>query len=333
MPHLTAHELRQMDRQWLAQQPETVARSLAALLLEDLLELHDRLNQSPTNSSRPPSSRAPWERARPAAREAVGDDAANRTHSPPASPRRERTDVEADAAGCSTASAESATPSRSTNAQDHPPTPPPVPPQATPEATPARPGRRQGAPGHGRQQQLTPARTEEHRPTGCPACRRELPSDGPARASSGWDTLEMLPLGDPRDAGAPALGLRIEVTRHRLMEQRCPCGHLTRCRPHQATKDDLWQGVNIGERRLLGPRLAAALVMLNLRLRLSRRQAAELMLEWFGLQLSPALISQTVHQAARSVAPMAAELARHIEHAVLVHGDETPWPEAPSRCG
>ena len=38
---------------------------LSLRLLADLKEARERLNQGPTNSSRPPSSRAPWERGEP----------------------------------------------------------------------------------------------------------------------------------------------------------------------------------------------------------------------------------------------------------------------------
>ena len=42
--------------------PEAL-RGLSLRLLADLKEARDRLNQGPENSSRPPSSRVPWERA------------------------------------------------------------------------------------------------------------------------------------------------------------------------------------------------------------------------------------------------------------------------------
>jgi transposase len=69
-------------------------------------------------------------------------------------------------------------------------------------------------------------------------------------------------------------------------------------------------------------------VYLCLRMRLPRRKVSELLLELFGLRLSPALIDQTVHQAARSVAPLEDQLVQELEQAVLVHADETSWAEA-----
>jgi transposase len=89
----------------------------------------------------------------------------------------------------------------------------------------------------------------------------------------------------------------------------------------------LWEGVSIGEQRLLGPHLAAMVVHLCLRMRLPRRKVSELLFEFLALEVSPALIDQAVKQAARSVAPLEDELAKQIEQAVLLHVDETSWPE------
>ena len=60
--HLSEHSLRQLDRAYLDALDEAALRGLSAKLLDDLKEARDRLNQGPENSSRPPSSRAPWDR-------------------------------------------------------------------------------------------------------------------------------------------------------------------------------------------------------------------------------------------------------------------------------
>jgi hypothetical protein len=87
-----------------------------------------------------------------------------------------------------------------------------------------------------------------------------LPSYDPARAWTGWDTLELVALGESGDAAPIELGARIEVTRHLLMQQLCACGHTTQAQAARATDDPLWPGVDISQQRWLGPRLAAALV-------------------------------------------------------------------------
>jgi len=79
--------------------------------------------------------------------------------------------------------------------------------------------------------------------------------------------LELAPLGTPEQ---DVLGVRIEVTRHHLMKQRCACGHTSRAQAVQVNEDALWPGVQIGQQRLLGPKLAAAVVHLCVRMRLPR---------------------------------------------------------------
>ncbi len=60
--HLSEHSLRQLDQAYLDALDEAGLRVLSVKLLEDLKDARDRLNQGPENSSRPPSSRAPWDR-------------------------------------------------------------------------------------------------------------------------------------------------------------------------------------------------------------------------------------------------------------------------------
>ena len=322
MTHLSDHDLKQMDDAWLDGLPEPVVLGLLKRSLNDLRAARDQLNQTPANSSRPSGSMPPWQRGAAT----PGQGARN----------NEGLVVEPDLAGESA----NAPPEDGADSARHPEaaqpagqTPvdvqgvPAVPPRAQGNV-PGRPGRRVGAPGHGREQKLATSRTQEHRPACCAACLLPLSSDGQVQAWTGWDTLELVALGEPGGAAPAVLGARIEVTRHLLMQQRCACGHTTQAQAVRAIEDSLWPGVDISQQRLLGPRLAATVVYLCLRMRLPRRKVSELMLELFGLQLSPALIDQTVHQAARSVAPLEQELAQQLEQAVLVHADETSWAEA-----
>ncbi|KAA6184478.1 hypothetical protein F2Q65_12245 [Thiohalocapsa marina] len=59
---LSQHDLQQLDEDLLQGMPEATLRRLSVNLLADLKEARERLQQHPGNSSRPPSSRAPWER-------------------------------------------------------------------------------------------------------------------------------------------------------------------------------------------------------------------------------------------------------------------------------
>ena len=60
--HLSDHGLRQIDEAYLRSLDPEALCGLSVRLLADLREARKRLNQGPTDSSRPPSSRAPWER-------------------------------------------------------------------------------------------------------------------------------------------------------------------------------------------------------------------------------------------------------------------------------
>jgi hypothetical protein len=61
MPHLSDHELHQFDDAYLERLSFEQARALLGRALEDLKTARERLAQNPSNSSRPPSSGAPWE--------------------------------------------------------------------------------------------------------------------------------------------------------------------------------------------------------------------------------------------------------------------------------
>lgn len=325
MPNLSNHDLKQMDEVWQRRQSDETVRGLLARALDDLRLARDRLNQTPDNSSRPSGSMPPWQRSADAAGVAHSDelhdddsgldseqpdkptgDAASPAQQPDAAgPASQAPDAPASDARCVAAARVQAQ-----------------------SKVPGRPGRRVGAPGHGREQKLVPTRTQEHRPPCCAACLQPLPSDVEIHAWTGWDTLELVPLSAASQTTPPVLGVRIEVTRHLLMQQRCACGHTTRAQAVRAAEDALWAGVQISQQRLLGPRLAATVVYLSLRMRLPRRKVSEVLLELFGLELSAALIDQTVHQAARSMAPLESQLAQQLEQAVLVNADETSWAEA-----
>jgi hypothetical protein len=326
-PNLSDHDLKQMDEAWQTGQPEPVVRDLLGRALEDLRVARDRLKQTPKNSSRPSGSMPPWQRGTGDASSDVSGDtppgaqdrppcqAGDTPDEPSTEPAAEQTSPDA--------SAPDVQPAASVQA---------------PAAPRGRTGRRVGAPGHGRQQKLEPTQTHDYRPLCCAACQQILPTDGVSQAWTAWDTLEMVKLSQTQHtecstlatdpAEAPELGLLIKVTRYRLMQQRCACGHTTRAEAARAADDAAWPGVPIGQQRLLGPQLAAAVVFLCVRMRLSRRKVSELLLELLGLALSPALVDQTVHQAARSVAPLEQALADDLAKAALVYADETSWTES-----
>ena len=139
--HLSRHDLAQLDEVYLAGLPEGSLRVLSVKLLIDLKELFERLDQNPSNSSRPPSSRAPWEGV------AAGEEWQETPEQSGEAPAAEDTQ-------------ETAPPA----AEKAPEAPPPK------AEEPRRPGRRPGAPGHGRTQCLEVHAQQHHHPEVCAAC-------------------------------------------------------------------------------------------------------------------------------------------------------------------
>jgi hypothetical protein len=199
-----------MDEGWLENLPEDKLRQVSARILQDLKEARDRLNRTPDNSSRPPSSMAPWEQGQAAGDEPVTDGGGAEVSSE---------------SGPSAAGGEPA--------------------QSKPPAGPKnKPGKQPGAKGFGRTQKFAVTGEQVHRAAACTACGDVLPVDSPAQAYAAWHEIdiEVLPEGglrlnctrhtllditggccghvtrsEPWRAGADALWDRVDLSEWRLV--------------------------------------------------------------------------------------------------------------------
>ena len=289
--HLSDHSLRQIDDAYLQSLEPEALRGLSLRLLADLKEARERLNQGPSNSSRPPSSRAPWERGKTL---------------PSVEAAAEPLPVAVEPAAAAPA--------------DGPPTE--VPPAAVTPATSARkPGKQPGAPGVGRTQVFAAREVIPHYPAVCAGCGQTLTDSVGAVAYTGFQAVD-LHWGEPTQPG-----LIVWVVDHRYYEVPCPCGHRTRAEAGQGEVDPLLTGIALSEWRLVGPGLAALIVALALRFRLSRARIREFLGEWLRVELSLGTIHQTIHEASAAVAPAEAELLQAVLDSDLLHADETGWPE------
>ncbi|WP_434735332.1 IS66 family transposase [Accumulibacter sp.] len=295
--HLSKHDLFQMNDEWLKKLPAELLLEVSKRLLHDVKELQDRLNQNPGNSSRPPTSQPPWAKTGGSEEQSGAAD------------ERDTADVAAETAGSSTEETEQAPPvyGQRPSAQ---------------KGSGKRPGKQPGSAGHGRSQKLAITARCEHRPEICAACAAALWGDAASQAYTAWDEVDIAP---PVEG---LIGLTFSVTRHTLLEVSCSCGHVSRAQPWRAPADGQWDKVELGEWRLVGPRLSGVIVLLALRMRLSRARIRELLMELFELTLSTGVIDETIREAGRASLPLEDALVADIVQAAQLHVDETSWPES-----
>lgn len=296
---LSDFDLRQMDDEWISRLPPDRLRNALQRALEDLKEARDRLNMNPGNSSRPSGSMAPWESTSPASTQQTDSDASE----PDKADNAKTPNVEAP-------SGEDANPDATSLKQD-----------GSKSVRRSR-GKQPGAPGYGRTQILPVTGTDNHVPELCAACGAALSHDGQQQAWTAWDQIDVVPLSSGQT------GLQLNCTRHTFFERRCHCDHLTRAMPYRAPPDCLWDNIDVAQWRLVGPYLAAMIVILSLRMRLSRARIQEFFGEFVGLSLSIGVIDQTIREAGRASVPLEDELVADLQQAPLLHVDETPWKES-----
>lgn len=297
------HDLRQLDEAYLRSLSVEPLRTLSSKLLSDLKEAHDRLNQNPSNSSRPPSTRAPWEKSAESSEDdAAGDDAGQG--------RAAASQADADRTHEDGAEKGSQDEKPSGRKQTEPR-----------ETTQDRPGRRPGAQGYSRTQQLPIDAERAHRPETCSTCCAALGDGCEERAYTARYEIDLV---QPGDGGN---GLLLFQTKHTYLDRRCHCGHWTREEPGRCSAEEGWS-VELTEWHLAGPLLVSFICALALRQRLSRARIREFLHDWLGLELGVATINQCIHEAGRAVEPVVKQEIRGALHEVeVLYADETSWKE------
>jgi transposase len=194
---LSRHDLSQLDEAYLSGLGEVRLRALSVKLLADLKAAHERLEQNSRNSSRPPSSEAPWEGAQAeeastkvAGRDKEGNapgDAEDKDGQKESKPSKDGTQE----------SAESNIPQEQRRA-----------------------GQRPGAPGHGRTQSLPIDHERHYHPDTCAVCGAALTGADAERAYSACLVIDL------RELSADRTGLEIIQTKQIYHEHHCECGHV-----------------------------------------------------------------------------------------------------------
>lgn len=298
---LSDHDLKQLDEEYLHSLPAEPLRTLSSKLLSDLKEAHDRLNQNPTNSSRPPSARAPWEKSEETSQDGSDDDDVPQgAASDAAGDRKNDGDAEKEQQD------EEKSEPKKTDCRD---------------TSQGRPGRPEGAPGYSRTQQLPIDEECVHRPETCSACGAPL---NDACEQHAYTARYEIDLVQPGNGGN---GLLLVQTKHIYLECQCQCGHCTREQPGRCSVEAGWS-VELTEWHLAGPLLVSFICALALRQRLSRARIQEFLRDWLGLKLGVATINQCIHEAGRAVEPVVEqEIRSAIREVELVYADETSWKE------
>lgn len=292
---LSDHSLRQLDEPYIRSLPEDACRDLAVNLLTDLKTLRERLNQNPSNSSVPPSSRLPWAPNESSHDEMEEDneDALGKDEPGPEKTTADTEDKAAEPEGKDTPSKKSPAPKR-------------------------HPGKQPGAPGYGRTQQLPVTGEVHHQAQCCDGCGRHATEEDEQVGWTGFYTIDI-------EVGAPGIG--VTNTKHICYDLICPCGHVTRQYPHQEPNDTFWEGVNLSEWRLVGPMLCALIVSLAYRMRMSRARIREFLHDWLGITLSIGTIQRCIEESARASYPVEDQLVEEVVKSELLHVDETPHKE------
>jgi transposase len=194
------------------------------------------------------------------------------------------------------------------------------PPSADPPNTPPRRGKDRsgrkpgGQPGHeGKGRPLLPAwaidEVVDHWPSACGCghvfCEGELVADGePARHQ-----VEDLP------------PIQVVVTEHRCQRVRCPdCGRRSRGELPTDVASSAF-----------GPRYHAAIAVLSVRNRISRRDVVELCEQLFGSRISSGTIDAILTRVADALEDPYGDLLERVRAATSLNMDETGWRTAGQR--
>jgi len=298
---LSDQDLKQLDEEYLRSLSAKQLQRLSSKLLSDLKEAHDRLNQNPSNSSRPPSTRAPWEKSEETSQDGGEDDDVPQDAASDAAVDR-KNDGDAERGEQDKEKSE-------LKRTDHR------------DMSQGRPGRREGAPGYSRTQQRPIDDERVHRPETCAACCAALSEAGEQRPYTARYEIDLV---QPGNGGN---GLVLIQTKHTYLERQCHCGHWTREQPGRCSAEADWS-VELTEWHLAGPLLVSFICALALRQHLSRARIREFLHDWLGLELGVATINQCIHEAGRAVEPVVEqEIRSAIREVELVYADETSWKE------
>jgi len=304
---LKEQELLQIDEKFLRRLQEQDSDALVGLSIKltcDLKEALERLDQNPSNSSRPSGSLAPWDKGTADEEDDEASvDEKTVLQSDFNNDEKDTTDTSEDAGEEESSHSTESKKIKSSR----------------------KPGRQVGSQGFGRTQEIGITNTVHHRCSFCSICNEDLTHV--EKAYTGFQSVNL-------DFGTPdAPGLKLSNTKHIYYSGECPsCSLENRSEPWRAPADDLdWQNVGMTEWRLVGPDLAALIVYLSMDTRATRRKVKQFLVDVFGLELSVGTIQNCIVESARALEPVQEQLIEDLRSEYLMHADETSHKEAKKR--
>lgn len=286
---LSKHDLKQINKKSLEELSPGKLLDLSLKLLEDLKEAHDRLNQTPQNSSRPSGSFAPWEGS------VVNEDDSSEDEN-------EKQDDDEERIERKTNEKEESS-EKTINEKEQQPK--------------KKRGKQKGAPGHGRKVELEVTGEDKHRAKTCAVCGARLGEGSEFKARTGLYIV---------DIEAQDMGIQVTHVKHLYGDTHCDCGHVNRTEPGRCEAEEKWE-VELTEWHLVGPSLVALIVCLSLRMRMSRARIQEFLSDWLNIDLSIGVINQSITEGGRAVEPVEEQLLKEIKQSEILHADETGWKE------
>ncbi len=299
---LDDQELLQIDENFidtLLKKDPTALAGLSVTLLNDLKEARERLNQNPSNSSKPSSSLPPWDKEASDEEEPEADQTAEPEFI-------NDSDVTMEADNTPDKKKDQSTTQDSTDQKRHP-------------------GRQPNSQGFGRTQKLSVSHTAHHHCDACSVCNTSL--SVVEKAYTGFYSINI----EFGDEASP--GIQLTNTHHIYYSGTClNCGLENRSQPKRAPEDTTnWAGVGMTEWRLIGPDLAALIVYLSMEMRITRRKVQLFLYDVLGLKLSVGTIQNCMIESARALAPVENQVVDELLGGSLLHADETSHNEAGTR--
>ena len=297
---LKEHELLQIDEKFICQLLEQDPAALAGLsikLVNDLKEAIERLNQNPSNSSRPSGSLEPWDKG-------VTGDEDDESAIDEKEVLRSETGIDQEQ------------PSDAANTPEEDSL------QSKEYTERRKPGRQNDSQGFGRTQQLAVTDTTHHACGCCSVCNEDLTSV--EKAYTGFHTVNI------EFGNTDSPGVQLTNTLHLYYMGLCPkCGLENRTEPWRAPADtDDWKNVGMTQWRLVGPDLAALIVYLSMDMRVTRRKVKQFLGDVLGLELSIGTLQNCIVESARALEPVETQLLEELCRESLMHADETSHNEA-----